>query len=177
MRKFGHATAALLAGKLPASSRQNALAAALKEYGALRRSIYAAKYLSDPDYRRRIAQTEPIGNVGSRDIFGRSGFPQDRSVKVAVYAAMSTCRGSQYALMLMSERTRDGLAAARTRGRIGGQNPKLGPRQVKLARQMYDELDEVGKRRYSVDRIAAEFGAPRRDASALVAAELLSTFR
>ena len=40
---------------------------------------------------------------------------------------------------LMSERTLDGLAAARARGRTGGQKPKLGPRQVKLARQMYDE--------------------------------------
>ncbi|WP_418789490.1 recombinase family protein [Paenarthrobacter ilicis] len=29
---------------------------------------------------------------------------------------------------LMSERTRDGLAAARARGRTGGQKPKLGPR-------------------------------------------------
>ncbi len=33
--KFGHATASLLVGKLSASGRQNALAAALKEYGAL----------------------------------------------------------------------------------------------------------------------------------------------
>jgi DNA invertase Pin-like site-specific DNA recombinase len=31
---------------------------------------------------------------------------------------------------LMSERTMDGLAAARARGRTGGQKPKLGPRQV-----------------------------------------------
>ncbi|WP_342213892.1 recombinase family protein [Nocardia wallacei] len=62
---------------------------------------------------------------------------------------------------LMSERTRDGLAAARARGRTGGQKPKLGPRQVALARQMYDELDEHGKRRYTVDRIATEFGVTR----------------
>ncbi|WSG61149.1 transposase [Nocardia sp. NBC_01730] len=54
--KFGHATASLLVGKLSASSRQNTLAAALKEYGALRRTIYAAKYLSDPDYRRKISR-------------------------------------------------------------------------------------------------------------------------
>jgi len=52
--KFGHATASLLVGKLSASGRQNALAAALKEYGALRRTIYAARYLSDPAYRRKI---------------------------------------------------------------------------------------------------------------------------
>ena len=62
---------------------------------------------------------------------------------------------------LLSERTMDGLAAARARGRTGGQKPKLGPRQVKLAQQMYDEKDEHGKRRYTVEQIAAEFGVTR----------------
>jgi DNA invertase Pin-like site-specific DNA recombinase len=62
---------------------------------------------------------------------------------------------------LMSERTMDGLAAARARGRTGGQKPKLGPRQVTLARLMYDELGEDGKRRYTVADIAAEFGVTR----------------
>ncbi|MEU7766140.1 recombinase family protein [Nocardia sp. NPDC049190] len=62
---------------------------------------------------------------------------------------------------LMSERTRDGLAAARARGRTGGQKPKLGPQQVQLARQMYDELDQAGKRHYTVAQIAAEFGVTR----------------
>ena len=61
---------------------------------------------------------------------------------------------------LMSERTMDGLAAARARGRTGGQKPKLGPRQVKLARQMYDELGDDGKRRYTV---AADRRRVRRD--------------
>jgi DNA invertase Pin-like site-specific DNA recombinase len=62
---------------------------------------------------------------------------------------------------LMSERTMDGLAAARARGRTGGQKPKLGPRQVRLARQMYDEVGADGKRRYTVAQIAAEFGVTR----------------
>jgi DNA invertase Pin-like site-specific DNA recombinase len=62
---------------------------------------------------------------------------------------------------LMSERTMDGLAAARARGRTGGQKPKLGPRQVKLARQMYDETGDDGKRRHTVAQIAAEFGVSR----------------
>lgn len=61
----------------------------------------------------------------------------------------------------MSERTIDGLAAARARGRAGGQKPKLGPRQVKLARHMYDETSRDGKRRYTVAQIAAEFGVSR----------------
>ena len=62
---------------------------------------------------------------------------------------------------LMSERTIDGLSAARARGRTGGQKPKLGPRQVKLARQMYEETGDDGKRRYTVNQIAAEFGVTR----------------
>nr|WP_239020618.1 recombinase family protein [Nakamurella antarctica] len=62
---------------------------------------------------------------------------------------------------LMSERTRDGLAAARARGRVGGQKPKLGPRQIKMAQQMYDELAEDGKTKYTVAQIAAEFGVTR----------------
>lgn len=62
---------------------------------------------------------------------------------------------------LMSERTRDGLAAARARGRTGGQKPKLGPRQVRLARQMYEETGPDGKRAHTVAEIAAEFGVTR----------------
>lgn len=54
--KFGHATASLIVGKLSASSRQNTLAVALKEYGALRRTVYVARYLADETYRRKIAR-------------------------------------------------------------------------------------------------------------------------
>lgn len=56
---------------------------------------------------------------------------------------------------LMSERTMDGLAAARARGRTGGQKPKLGRRQAELAREMY----EAGE--LTVAQIAAEFGVTR----------------
>jgi DNA invertase Pin-like site-specific DNA recombinase len=62
---------------------------------------------------------------------------------------------------LMSERTIDGLAAARARGRTGGQKPKLGARQVKLAQQMYEETGNDGKRRYTVAQMAADFGVTR----------------
>lgn len=55
--KGGHATAALVVGKLCSSKRQqNALASAIKEYGALRRTVYSARYLADEAYRRRIGR-------------------------------------------------------------------------------------------------------------------------
>ena len=40
--KFGEATAALIVGKWSAASRQNTLAAGLKEWGRMRRTIHAA---------------------------------------------------------------------------------------------------------------------------------------
>lgn len=61
----------------------------------------------------------------------------------------------------MSERTRDGLDAARARGRTGGQKPKLGPRQVTLAREMYEETGPDGRRAYTVQQIADEFSVTR----------------
>jgi DNA invertase Pin-like site-specific DNA recombinase len=54
-----------------------------------------------------------------------------------------------------------GLAAARARGRTGGQKPKLGPRQVRLAREMYEATGADGKRKHTVAQIAAEFGVTR----------------
>ncbi|GIH97778.1 DDE transposase [Planobispora siamensis] len=54
--KYGQASASLIVGKWPAASRQNTLAAALKEWGMLRRTVHLAKYLSDPAYRRKISR-------------------------------------------------------------------------------------------------------------------------
>lgn len=62
---------------------------------------------------------------------------------------------------LMAERTRDGLEAARARGRKGGRKAALRPRQVVLAQEMYDELGADGKRRHTVQQIAEELGVAR----------------
>ena len=62
---------------------------------------------------------------------------------------------------LMSERTRDGLNAARARGRTGGQKPMLTARQAKIAQEMYDEVGPDGHRAHTVQQIADEFGVTR----------------
>lgn len=62
---------------------------------------------------------------------------------------------------LMSERTRAGLAAARARGRNGGQKPKLSATQIVIAREMYDKLGDDGKRAYTVAQIADTLGVSR----------------
>ncbi len=56
---------------------------------------------------------------------------------------------------LIVANTRDGLAAARARGRKGGRRPRLAPEQVLLAQELYD----AGER--TVQQIADLFGVPR----------------
>jgi DNA invertase Pin-like site-specific DNA recombinase len=51
-----------------------------------------------------------------------------------VLAAMA-----EFEAALISERTRDGLTAARARGRKGGRRPKLTPGKLATARKLYDE--------------------------------------
>lgn len=61
----------------------------------------------------------------------------------------------------MFERTRDGLSAARARGRVGGPMRKLRHRQAELAREMYDQIGADGKSKFTVAQIAAAFGISR----------------
>lgn len=63
---------------------------------------------------------------------------------------------------LISEGTKEGLAAARARGRTGGRPPTLTSRQIGVARAMYEALNEDGKRRYTVDEIAETFHVSRK---------------
>ncbi len=62
---------------------------------------------------------------------------------------------------LIIANTRDGLAAARARGRVGGRKPKLTPRQAQLAREMYAAVGEDGKRAHTVAHIAGQVGVSR----------------
>jgi resolvase-like protein len=55
---------------------------------------------------------------------------------------------------LISEGTREGLESARARGRVGGRRPKLTARQAEVARGMYEEKGDDGKRKYAGAEIA-----------------------
>jgi hypothetical protein len=52
--KFGHGTASLLIARLHAGARQHSLARALHEYGRLVRTVFAVRYLTDTQLRRRV---------------------------------------------------------------------------------------------------------------------------
>ncbi|MHA6801790.1 recombinase family protein [Bounagaea algeriensis] len=56
---------------------------------------------------------------------------------------------------LITANTREGLAAARARGRTGGRKPKLSPEQVRDAQAKYDS------RAWTVQAIANLYGVPR----------------
>jgi len=58
---------------------------------------------------------------------------------------------AQFEHDLMVARTKDGLAAARARGRLGGRKPKLTEAQKKQVKKLYDERD------LTVREIAAMF--------------------
>lgn len=79
-----------------------------------------------------------VKNERSRETLGVSRFPQAGTVKVALYAPTATCRW--FAIHFRAMRIGYGRVSAR---------------------QMYDELDEHGKRRNTVGQIAAEIGVTR----------------
>jgi DNA invertase Pin-like site-specific DNA recombinase len=71
----------------------------------------------------------------------------------AMFGMLSVLAELQRELIVAN--TRDGLAAARARGRNGGRRPKLNADQVVLAQQLYD----AGAR--TVQQIADIFSVPR----------------
>ncbi|MBB2940495.1 DNA invertase Pin-like site-specific DNA recombinase [Actinoplanes lutulentus] len=85
----------------------------------------------------------------------------DTSTAVGRMFSRSLGAIAEFEHALMSERTLDGLAAARARGRTGGQKPKLTARQAKIAREMYEEVGPDGRHMHTAEQIAAEFGVTR----------------
>jgi len=71
----------------------------------------------------------------------------------AMFGMLSVLAELQRELIVAN--TRDGLAAARARGRVGGRKPRLTPEQSALAQQLYDARDKT------VAQIAALFSVPR----------------
>jgi DNA invertase Pin-like site-specific DNA recombinase len=71
----------------------------------------------------------------------------------AMFGMLSVLAELQRELIVAN--TRDGLTAARARGRVGGRKPKLTPEQAALAQQLYDARDKT------VAQIAALFAVPR----------------
>jgi len=65
------------------------------------------------------------------------------------------CALAEFERALISERTREGLEAARARGRKGGRPTVMTPEKLAVARQMYDS------KQYTVGKIARTIGVGR----------------
>jgi DNA invertase Pin-like site-specific DNA recombinase len=81
------------------------------------------------------------------------GIDTDTAEGRAMFGMLSVLAEFQRELTVAN--TRDGLAAARARGRKGGRRPKLTPAQVQQAQRLYEEGQ------HTVAEIAAMFGVPR----------------
>lgn len=63
---------------------------------------------------------------------------------------------------LISEGTKEGLASARARGRVGGRRPKLSARQAEVARGMYAETGSDGSAAIPSTRSPGTFAVSRK---------------
>lgn len=106
-----------------------------------------------------IALSDHLQKIGVDLVVLNQGIDTSTAVGRMFFQILGAIAEFEHALLV--ERTKDGLAAARARGRLGGPKPKLGKRQAALARAMYDETDDDGKRRYTVQHIANEFSVSR----------------
>ena len=121
----GHAAAALVVGKLCSSKKQqNTLTAAMKEYGTLRRTIFAARYLADEAYQRRIGRQlnkgENIHTLKRNIAHARQGTLRRRHPRAADRADVVPDPGHQRGRVLDDRVSRPGRgrpARHRTPGR------------------------------------------------------------
>ena len=89
--------------------------------------------------------------IGLRVI--EQGIDTDTAEGRAMFGMLSVLAEFQRELIVAN--TRDGLAAARARGRVGGRRPKLTTAQAETAQRLYDE------RRHTVQQIADILGVKR----------------
>jgi TnpA family transposase len=89
----GTVTATLLVGKLQALKRKNTVHRAIQELGRLHKTLYALRYISDPDYRRHIGRTlnkgESVHALAREVFFGQQGLFRERDYEAQLNRA--TC--------------------------------------------------------------------------------------
>ena len=91
---------------------------------------------------RKVALEVLEQNIDTTSAEGRLFF-----IMVAAFA--------EFEHSIMQARTRDGLAAARARGRVGGRKPKMTPARVAEVKKLYEAQDKT------VQEIADLFGVSR----------------
>jgi DNA invertase Pin-like site-specific DNA recombinase len=100
-----------------------------------------------------VGLLDELGNRGVAFRFLEQGIDTTTSEGRLMYRMLAAI--AEFQRDLITTNTREGLAAARARGRKGGRKPKLSTAQVQLAQQLYDDGEKT------VAQIAAIFKVPR----------------
>ncbi|WP_267889685.1 Tn3 family transposase [Streptomyces acidiscabies] len=154
---------------------RNALATVLKEYGAIRRTIYAAKYLSDPVYRRKIARQlnkgESLHTLRRQLHYAREGKvtrrqPEQRNAQAwcltvvtnAVVCWRTTCLGLAVGELRGSGREVDAEVLAHISPARSSAVNYYGSIAVDYDRELA-QLDDQGHRRRRTARLVCQQGS------------------
>ena len=89
--------------------------------------------------RNLIEEVAALGERGVDLIVVQQGIDTTTPAGKLLFHVMAAV--AEFERDLISERARDGLAAARARGKKGGRKPSLSPDQVKLAREMCGRME------------------------------------
>lgn len=100
-----------------------------------------------------VSLLDELGQVGVAFRFLEQGIDTTTSEGRLMYRMLAAI--AEFQRDLITANTREGLAAARARGRAGGRKPKLSAQQVQHAQQLYDAGEKT------VAEIAGLFGVPR----------------
>jgi len=106
---------------------------------------------------RHLAALEDAGRLGSEQVQLAAGaLGVSERLVFHILGAID-----EFQRELIVEGTREGLDAARARGRTGGRKPKLNARRAATVRRMYEAVGPDGKRQHTVADIAEAVGVHR----------------
>lgn len=95
----------------------------------------------DGSIKHLIARVEELGHRGIDLVVLEQGIDTSTIGGKLVFHIFGAL--AEYEVALISERTHEGLAAARARGRTGGRRPTMTPAKIKSAQQLYTAGDHT----------------------------------
>jgi EmrB/QacA subfamily drug resistance transporter len=149
---------------LPAVSQGTDLATAQTEPTARYEQVEQQRQRTEADEQQALPTAYHIERLSTELTTTREHIEHQQAQAAEHRAEPTTALPRPIPSLTIVETARDHNAhrrpdqQTRTHGRTSGQKPKLGPRQIELAQQMFDQFDKTGRRRYTVQQIADAFG-------------------
>jgi EmrB/QacA subfamily drug resistance transporter len=149
---------------LPAASQGTDLATVQTEPTARHEQVEQQRQRTEADEQQAISTAHHIERLSTELATAREHIEHQQAQAAEYRAEPTTALPKPTPSLTIVETARDHDPhrrpdqQTRARGRTSSQKPKLGPRQIELAQQMFDEFDKTGRRRYIVQQIADAFG-------------------